>query len=67
VRCGFCTPGVVMSLQELLATDPTPSETQVRARLAGNLRRCTGYNSYHCGRRGATLQVYYGLRDGGRR
>lgn len=56
-----------MSLQELLATDPTPSETQVRARLAGNLRRCTGYNSYHCGRRGATLQVYYGLRDGGRR
>ncbi|MBV9160291.1 MAG: (2Fe-2S)-binding protein [Pseudonocardiales bacterium] len=45
VQCGFCTPGVVMSLQELLAADPTPSETQVRARLAGNLCRCTGYNS----------------------
>lgn len=42
-QCGFCTPGVVMSMEDLLATDPAPSEAAVRAGLAGNLCRCTGY------------------------
>jgi aerobic carbon-monoxide dehydrogenase small subunit len=45
VQCGFCTPGVVMALEELLATDPEPSEADVTACLAGNLCRCTGYRS----------------------
>jgi carbon-monoxide dehydrogenase small subunit len=45
VQCGFCTPGMVMALQELLIADPTPTEASVRACLAGNLCRCTGYNS----------------------
>jgi aerobic carbon-monoxide dehydrogenase small subunit len=43
VQCGYCTPGVVMALQELLAEDRSPSESEVRASLAGNLCRCTGY------------------------
>lgn len=43
VQCGFCTPGVVMALEELLAADPAPGEADVTACLAGNLCRCTGY------------------------
>lgn len=43
VQCGFCTPGVVMALRELLAEDPVPSAAAVRSALAGNLCRCTGY------------------------
>lgn len=43
VQCGFCTPGVVMAMRELLAEDPAPSADAVRAALAGNLCRCTGY------------------------
>jgi aerobic carbon-monoxide dehydrogenase small subunit len=45
VQCGFCTPGVVMSLHELLRENLTPSKADVLASLAGNLCRCTGYNS----------------------
>jgi carbon-monoxide dehydrogenase small subunit len=45
VQCGFCTPGVVMALEELLAADPEPSEADVTTCLAGNLCRCTGYRS----------------------
>jgi carbon-monoxide dehydrogenase small subunit len=44
-QCGFCIPGVVMSLRELLARDPRPTEADVRSCLAGNLCRCTGYHS----------------------
>jgi aerobic carbon-monoxide dehydrogenase small subunit len=42
-QCGFCTPGVVMSLRDLLAQHPDPDEAQVRAWLDGTLCRCTGY------------------------
>lgn len=44
-QCGFCTPGMVMSLMELLDTDPDPAEEDIRAWLTGNLCRCTGYHS----------------------
>jgi carbon-monoxide dehydrogenase small subunit len=43
-QCGFCTPGMVMAAEALLATDPAPDEARVREALAGNLCRCTGYN-----------------------
>ena len=42
-QCGFCTPGMVMSAEALLRVEPAPSEAQIRAALAGNLCRCTGY------------------------
>ncbi len=44
VQCGFCTPGMVMSAQALLAANPRPSEQEVRTALEGNLCRCTGYH-----------------------
>jgi aerobic carbon-monoxide dehydrogenase small subunit len=43
VQCGFCTPGLVVAVHDLLATNPHPSEEQIREALAGNLCRCTGY------------------------
>ena len=43
VQCGFCTPGLIVATDDLLARDPEPSEPAVREALAGNLCRCTGY------------------------
>jgi aerobic carbon-monoxide dehydrogenase small subunit len=43
LQCGFCTPGMLMTLTELLRDNPDPSEAQVRDALTGNLCRCTGY------------------------
>ena len=42
-QCGFCTPGMVMASEALLRRQPKPDEAQIRAALAGNLCRCTGY------------------------
>ncbi|HEX6510716.1 MAG TPA: (2Fe-2S)-binding protein [Chloroflexota bacterium] len=43
IQCGFCTPGMVMSALALLGDEPHPSDDEIRAALAGNLCRCTGY------------------------
>ncbi|HRP98440.1 MAG TPA: 4-hydroxybenzoyl-CoA reductase subunit gamma [Rhodocyclaceae bacterium] len=42
-QCGFCTPGMIMAAEALLRTDPEPDRDTIRAALAGNLCRCTGY------------------------
>ena len=43
VQCGFCTPGLVVAVADLLGRVPAPSEDEVREALSGNVCRCTGY------------------------
>jgi carbon-monoxide dehydrogenase small subunit len=43
LQCGFCTPGFVVSVHAFLAGNPTPTPTEIREALSGNLCRCTGY------------------------
>lgn len=43
VQCGFCTPGMVMSVKELLASNADPDEEEVKEAIEGNFCRCTGY------------------------
>jgi carbon-monoxide dehydrogenase small subunit len=43
VQCGFCTPGLVVAVADLLERVPAPSEDEVREALSGNVCRCTGY------------------------
>jgi aerobic carbon-monoxide dehydrogenase small subunit len=45
LQCGFCTPGMVMSVRQLLKDQPNPGETEIRHGLAGNICRCTGYHN----------------------
>jgi carbon-monoxide dehydrogenase small subunit len=44
LQCGYCTPGFIVASKALLDQNPNPSEAEVRAWLAGNLCRCTGYD-----------------------
>jgi aerobic-type carbon monoxide dehydrogenase small subunit (CoxS/CutS family) len=43
LQCGFCTPGILMTMKAFLAEHPSPAEAEVREALSGNLCRCTGY------------------------
>jgi len=45
LQCGYCTPGVLLTVQELLERGGVPSREQIRAHLSGNYCRCTGYQS----------------------
>jgi len=43
LQCGYCTPGILMTMKVFLAETPAPDEVQIREALSGNLCRCTGY------------------------
>ena len=45
LQCGFCTPGMIMAVYQLLERYPKPTEAQIRHQLEGNLCRCTGYHN----------------------
>jgi carbon-monoxide dehydrogenase small subunit len=61
VQCGFCTPGFVVAIHDLLDHTPAPTTLEVREALAGNLCRCTGY-----GRILAAVEQVVAVRSGGR-
>jgi len=60
LQCGFCTPGILMSLDHFLRHNPDPSENEVRELLSGHLCRCTGYVSIVA----AALDAAEKLREG---
>jgi aerobic-type carbon monoxide dehydrogenase small subunit (CoxS/CutS family) len=45
LQCGFCTPGILMSMEAFLREEPDPTPARIRTALAGNLCRCTGYQN----------------------
>lgn len=45
VQCGFCTPGMLLTAEELLQKNPTPSREDIREFISGNYCRCTGYQA----------------------
>ena len=45
LQCGYCTPGMLLTAQALLADNPDPSREEIRAYLSGNYCRCTGYQA----------------------
>jgi carbon-monoxide dehydrogenase small subunit len=45
LQCGFCTPGMLLTAQELLATGRVPSREKIREHISGNYCRCTGYHA----------------------
>jgi carbon-monoxide dehydrogenase small subunit len=45
LQCGYCTPGMLMSAQDLLRAEPQPDRERIREHLSGNYCRCTGYQA----------------------
>jgi aerobic carbon-monoxide dehydrogenase small subunit len=45
LQCGYCTPGILMTVYDLLRRSPSPSREEIRRELAGNICRCTGYQA----------------------
>ena len=45
LQCGFCTPGMIMTLCQVLERNPAPTDLDIRRSLAGNICRCTGYQN----------------------
>jgi carbon-monoxide dehydrogenase small subunit len=45
LQCGFCTPGILMTVLPFIEENPDPSEDEIRAAISGNICRCTGYQN----------------------
>ena len=60
VQCGFCTPGSIMAAVALLASNPRPTDTEIREALVGNLCRCTGYAKMVEAVRSAAMELNHG-------
>jgi carbon-monoxide dehydrogenase small subunit len=57
LQCGFCTPGLLVAAKALLDRNPSPTESEVRYWLAGNLCRCTGYDKVVRAVMGAAAEI----------
>ena len=57
LQCGFCTPGFLISVYELLTQNPNPSDQEIKDALGGNLCRCTGYQSILSSVRSAAVKM----------
>lgn len=64
LQCGYCTPGMVMAVRQLLQDHPDPTEDQVRHALDGNICRCTGYQNIVAAALRAAGAVPAGKREG---
>jgi carbon-monoxide dehydrogenase small subunit len=62
LQCGFCTPGMLLTAQELLQANKSPSREQIREHLSGNYCRCTGYQAIV-----DAIEAVAHARNGGRR
>ena len=69
LQCGYCTPGILMTMKAFLDETPAPDEAQIREALSGNLCRCTGYQhiveAVHAGRRAAAEVIAMATRNFG--
>ncbi len=57
LQCGYCTPGMVMAVRQILADNPDPAEDDIRHGLSGNICRCTGYQGIVAAARAAARQL----------
>jgi carbon-monoxide dehydrogenase small subunit len=57
LQCGFCTPGMMLTAKALLASNPDPSDDDVRWAISGNVCRCTGYMNIVRAVRSAAAQI----------
>jgi carbon-monoxide dehydrogenase small subunit len=63
LQCGFCTPGIVVTMEAWLAEHPDPNEAEIRDALSGNLCRCTGYHNIVAAVRKAAVRRRVEARD----
>jgi len=57
LQCGYCTPGMVMAVRQILSDNPDPTEAEIRHALGGNICRCTGYQGIVAAARAAAGQL----------
>ncbi|MBO0802583.1 MAG: (2Fe-2S)-binding protein [Nocardiopsaceae bacterium] len=57
LQCGYCTPGMIMAVRQLLADNPDPGDDEIRRGLAGNICRCTGYQNIVAAARAAATML----------
>ena len=57
LQCGFCTPGILLTLVPYLRNNPDPTDSEIRSALSGNLCRCTGYQNIVAAARSAASRL----------
>ena len=60
LQCGFCTPGMIMAAADLLATNASPTDDEIRHAIEGNICRCTGYHNIVAAIRDAAAKIREG-------